>query len=146
MLYAPLLIWIGVIFFLSSGQGASNRTSIIIRPLLEFLFPAAPSETITFYHGIIRKFAHFGEYALLGVLACRAFVASRQNSIEKFFYLASAALVLAVAVSDEFNQSFNPDRTASPIDVLIDLAGGVTATLLYYFRSKSKPDPSSGSV
>lgn len=133
MLYAPLLIWIGVIFFLSSGLGASTRTSIIIRPLLEFLFPAASAETINYYHSIIRKFAHFGEYAVLGLLACRAFAASHQDSIRKFFYLLSVGLVVAVAASDEFNQSFNPDRTASPIDVLIDVGGGVVATLVYYW-------------
>jgi hypothetical protein len=84
ILYAPLLIWIGVIFLLSSGQGASSRTSLIIRPILEFLFPAALPETIDFYHGVIRKFAHFTEYAVLGLLACRAFAKTHQASLRRF--------------------------------------------------------------
>ncbi len=132
MLYAPLLVWIGVIFFLSSGQGSMTRTSLIIRPLLEFLFPNASFETIGFYHGIIRKFAHFAEYAVLGFLACRGFSAAHQSFIRRFYFLAAIALVLAVAGSDEINQSFNPARTASPFDVLLDLIGGLTATLFYY--------------
>ncbi len=132
MLYAPLLIWIGVIFLLSSGQGASTRTSLIIRPLLEFLFPDATFETIAFYHGLIRKFAHFTEYAVLGFLACRAFASASQANLRKFFYLAAIVLIFAVAASDEFNQSFNPERTGSPLDVLIDVSGGLAATLLYY--------------
>jgi VanZ family protein len=129
----PLLLWIGVIFFLSSGQGASTQTSRIIRPLLEFFFPDASFETIAFYHGIIRKLAHFIEYAVLGFLACRAFVASAlgQRSL-----IVSALLVVAVAVIDETNQSFNPQRTGSPIDVFIDVTGGLSAILIVYLLMK----------
>ena len=133
MLYAPLVIWIGVILFLSSGQGASARTSLIIRPILEFLFPAALPETIDFYHGIVRKLAHLSEYAMLGILACRAFAGSSKDRVRKFVYLAAIFLVVAVAGSDEINQSFNPERTGSPIDVLIDVAGGFLGILFYYF-------------
>jgi VanZ family protein len=137
MLYAPLLIWIGVIFFLGSGQGASTRTSIIIRPLLEWLFPSAPEATLVFYHGIIRKFAHLTEYGVLGLLACRAFVSSSTNILRKYFPLFATLLVLVVASADEFNQSFNPERTSSPIDVLIDVGGGLVAILIgLRFRRK----------
>jgi VanZ family protein len=128
-LYAPLLLWIGVIFLLSSSQGASGRTSLIIRPLLEFLFPSAPEQTLVFYHGLIRKGAHFTEYAVLGLLACRAFRSLRQ------FVLLALGLVLLVASLDEFNQSFNPLRTGSPWDVAIDVSGGVLAILFYYSQS-----------
>jgi VanZ family protein len=119
--YLPLFVWIGVIFFLSSGQGSMSQTSRIIRPLLEFLFPSATPETILFYHGIIRKLAHLTEYAVLGFLACRAFAAFRRP------FICAALLVLAVAAIDETNQSFNPARTGSQVDVLIDLSGGLVA-------------------
>lgn len=127
-LYAPLFIWIGVILFLGSGQGSMNRTSIIIRPLLEFLFPSAPEETLQLYHGIIRKCAHLTEYAVLGFLASRALV--RSFKIAKAIPLA-VALVVCVAVADEVNQSFNPERTSSAVDVLIDVSGGLLAILVY---------------
>jgi VanZ family protein len=126
--YLPLLIWIGVIFFLSSGQGASTNTSLFIRPLLEFFFPGAPIETIAFYHGLIRKLAHFTEYAVLGVLASRAFVDSFRSS----FYFLAGGLVVLVAIADETNQSFNPARTGSLVDVLIDLSGGLFGVLVFY--------------
>ncbi len=146
MLYAPLLIWIGVIFFLSSGQGSMTRTSLIIRPLLEFLFPAALPETITFYHGVIRKFAHLAEYAVLGFLACRAFASSHQYFLGKFYFLAAIVLVLAVAGLDEINQSFDPARTASPFDVLLDLSGGLTATLFYYLLKRWRSEPAAADM
>lgn len=136
MLYAPLFVWIGVIFFLSSGQGSMTRTSLIVRPILEFLFPSAPEETLILYHGYVRKFAHFAEYAVLGLLACRAFASASRPFLGSYFYLAAIVLVLAVAGSDEINQSFNPARTGSPFDVLLDLSGGLTATLFYYFLKR----------
>jgi len=139
ILYAPLFIWIGVIFFLSSGQGASTRTSLIIRPILEFLFPNASFETIAFYHGIIRKCAHLTEYGILGLLASRAFVNLASMPLRKYFYLLAAVLVLIVASADEFNQSFNPERTSSPIDVLIDLTGGVVGIFVFVLWARRRP-------
>ena len=126
--YLPLLVWIGVIFLLSSGQGASTRTSLFIGPLLEFLFPDASSETLAFYHGIVRKLAHFTEYAVLGFLACRAFFAAFSNS----FYFFAVGLVVLVAIADETNQSFNPARSGSPVDVLIDVGGGLFGILMFH--------------
>ena len=123
MLYAPLVIWIAVIFLLSSSQGSMNQTSRIIRPLLEFFFPAASPDTITFYHGIIRKLAHFTEYAILGFLSMRAFAWGRA-------ILVASVILIGVASIDEINQSFNPARTGSPVDVLLDVAGGATAILI----------------
>ena len=124
-----------MIFLLSSGQGASTQTSRIIRPLLEFLFPDASFETIAFYHGIIRKLAHLTEYAVLGFLACRAFF---ETAVRRRWVIFSTLLVLAIAVIDETNQSFNPERTGSPIDVLIDLSGGFAAIAIAYLVSRRK--------
>ena len=131
--YAPLVIWIGVILFLGSGQGSMTRTSLIIRPLLEFLFPAADELTLQLYHGFIRKFAHFAEYGVLGLLACRAF---RKHTGS--YILMAVGLVLLVASLDEFNQSFNPLRTGSPWDVAIDVGGGVVAILFFYLGMKRR--------
>jgi VanZ family protein len=138
-LYAPLFIWIGVILFLGSGQGSMTRTSLIIRPVLEFLFPAATEETLLLYHGLIRKGAHFTEYAVLGFLASRAFARMRTAFFRKYFYLAAAALVLLVAGLDELIQSFNPARTGAILDVAIDLTGGLTAIVLYWLIRSRYP-------
>lgn len=123
--YAPLLLWIAVIFFLSSSQGSFSETSRIIRPILEFFFPTALPETIAFYHGVIRKFAHFTEYAVLGLLAFRGFALSN-----RFPLVLAIGLSALVATVDESMQSLNPKRTGSPVDVAIDLAGSVTGVIL----------------
>ena len=102
-----------------------SETSRIIRPLLEFLFPSAAPETLSIYHGYIRKLAHFIEYALLAVLALRAL------GMYRFRYLAAFGFAFLVAVADESNQSLNPARTSSPRDVVLDLAGAVVALLSF---------------
>jgi VanZ family protein len=128
--YAPLILWIGVIFFLSTTQGAMSNTSRIIRPLLEWLLPNASAETITGYHALIRKGAHFTEYAVLGFWAWRAFRASGREFLRRYWYLAALALVVSVASIDEFNQSFNSQRTGAIADVWLDCFGGTCMILL----------------
>ena len=124
--YAPLAIWIVIILGLGSSFGSMNETSRFIRPLLEFLFPNALPETLTYVHGYIRKLAHFAEYGVLGFLAIRAFA-----GLHRWALIAALILVLAVAATDEVKQSFNPTRTSSPWDVLIDLTGGAAVIFLY---------------
>jgi len=115
---ASLVVWIGVIFYMSSGQGSMDETSRFIRPLLEFLFPAASAETITLYHAFIRKCAHFTEYAVLALLAYRAL------ANVKFRLIWPILIVVVIASLDEFNQSFEATRTGSINDVWLDIAGG----------------------
>ena len=132
--YAPLAIWIVIVLGLGSSLGSMNETSRFIRPLLECLFPNALPETLTYVHGYIRKFAHFAEYGVLGFLTIRAFSGLHRSAL-----VAALILVLAVAATDEAKQSFDPTRTSSPWDVLIDLIGGAVVIFLYqlYLRRKA---------
>ena len=123
--YAPIFLWIGVIFFLSSDQGSLTQTSRFVRPVLEFLFPGASEETLAFLHGIVRKSAHVSEYAVLAFLIVRAFGKSSVEALRKYVYLAPVALVVVVASMDEFQQSYNANRTGSAYDVLLDAAGAI---------------------
>jgi len=111
-----------------------SQTSRFIRPLLHFLFPAASEETIQLYHAYIRKAAHVTEYAVLAVIAFRTLKLSRAPLTVS--YLLPIALVMLIASIDEFNQSFEPSRTSSPYDVLLDIAGGITglAIVWLFFR------------
>lgn len=123
--YAPLIFWIGVIFFLSSDQGSMSQTSLFVRPLLEFLFPTAPEETLQIYHGYVRKGAHFTEYAVLAFLAIRACSMSSLDVVRRTRHLLPLILVAFVAAIDELNQSFEASRTGSVGDALLDIFGGV---------------------
>jgi len=128
--YAPLILWIAVIFIASSTQGAMSNTSRFIRPFLEWLFPNTPEEILIIYHGYIRKSAHFIEYAVLAFWASIAFWNSSKEFLRKFWYVAAFILVIAVASIDEFNQSFNTARTGTFYDVLLDASGGIFMILI----------------
>ena len=136
--YAPLILWVGVILFLGSGAGSMAQTSRFIGPLIEFFFPSAAPDTFLIAHAFIRKAAHFFEYAILAILAARAF--TRFNSVfaSRNWLLLTFLLVIAVATIDEFNQSFQSTRTSSGWDVLLDVVGGVTAlAAVYLFRRRA---------
>jgi VanZ family protein len=140
--YAPLILWLAVIFINSSTVGATNNTSRIIRPLLEWLFPNASALTLDIYHGYIRKLAHFTEYAVLAFFASRAFWYSSQTFLRKFWFVWAFLFVVFMASADEYNQSFNPLRTASGYDTLIDISGGFCAVAAFYiFKKVKQPKP-----
>ena len=132
--YAPILLWVGVIFYLSSDNGSSVQTSRFIRPLLEFLFPGAPPTTIDLYHFYIRKAAHFTEYAILSLVLARAFIKVRAGF--RYWPFAAVGIVALVAAGDEINQSLEASRTASPYDSLLDIVGGSVAAFVLWLLLK----------
>lgn len=138
MLYAPLFLWTGVIFLLSSGSGSMAATSRIIRPLLEFLFPTASEESLQLMHFYIRKCAHFTEYAVLGYWALRAFTRTGAEWLRSHSYISAFAVVIIVASLDEFNQRFISSRTGSIWDVALDISGGVFAIAVWSVVSRYK--------
>jgi VanZ family protein len=126
-------MWLLVIFFASSDGFSASNTSFIIRPLVLWLFPDITVDQIARIHVVTRKLAHFCEYALLGVLAARAFRNSPGLTIKRNWFLISLGLVVVYALVDEYHQSFVPSRTASLVDSLIDIFGGLTALLVVKF-------------
>lgn len=136
--YAPLVLWIGLVLFLSTNQASMSNTSRFIRPLLQFLFPNAPEETLIVYHGYIRKLAHLTEYAILAFWASRAFSKSSINFLRRFWFVFAFVLVFLVASIDETNQSYIASRTGSIYDVLLDASGGLAMISIFYLIKKLK--------
>jgi VanZ family protein len=123
--YVPLILWIGLILLASTTPASMNNTSRFVRPVLEFIFPNATENTLVIYHTYIRKLAHLTEYAALAFFAARFFWLSGKSYLRKHPYRLALAIVLLVAAADEINQSFNPTRTGSVNDVLLDFLGGL---------------------
>jgi len=107
---------------------------------------------------IVRKAAHFTEYAVLGIClsinmrdlqrhkaanekpvttATVATVANVTGITAK--YLVAAWLIgTAYACTDEFHQLFVPDRAGTLTDILIDSAGVACGVLVYYICSRHR--------
>ncbi len=137
--YVPFIFCVILISFLSTREGSMARTSLFLRPILEFLFPGAEEATLNLYHGYIRKFAHLVEYALLSLTAARAFRSSSKWFLRSHWAFSAILAVLTIAAMDETYQSFNPLRTGTIYDVMIDLAGGMLGLLIFLvFRASSR--------
>ena len=133
----PVILWMGVIFWMSTGMFSSENTSHIIGPLLDYLFPSISPQAEDLIHGLIRKTGHLTEYFILGLFFFRAF---RGESLQKWHLRWTIYAIIGVALyalSDEFHQAFVATRTASIVDVIIDSAGGVLSQIvmmLWNFR------------
>lgn len=76
-------------------------------------------------HLVSRKGAHGFEYFILAILLLRAQRRGNEPNLSTAAIARTLALVLAYAASDEYHQSWVPERTASVVDVAIDAFGGL---------------------
>ena len=76
-------------------------------------------------HTLLRKAAHFSEFALLGLLYC-----GRHRLVKGEAPVHLMGFGLAVACIDETIQIFTPGRASSLIDVWIDASGFALGLLL----------------
>lgn len=108
-----LVAWMALIFFLSQDSDSGTHSGWIL-DLLRALFPWAVPETA---HFVLRKLAHFSEYAVLFFLWRWNNVSAPLSFIFTAFY----------AGTDEFHQAFVPGRGPSLLDVAIDSSGALFA-------------------
>lgn len=84
--------------------------------------------------------AHLTEYAILTTLCFTMGTWGFQKpwqSVLPFAVLGSAIF----AVTDEFHQSFVPNRGASPVDVMIDITGALMAVgLISIWKTRFQPE------
>ena len=106
----------------------SGAISHWVRNVLSFLFPGGASDPDS-GHGLVRKLAHFTEFACLGALFTWLF-----GMLSKPLLIALPCGFL-VACVDETIQRFVPDRGPAFKDVLIDTSGvlvGIGLLILGY--------------
>jgi VanZ family protein len=134
--YGPVVLWAALIFIFSSGLFSGSNTSTIVRPLVQWVYPSISEGGLALVHGLIRKASHFVEYAILALLAARAFRTSSRDFLRNHWFAVALTFVALYALSDEFHQSFVSSRTASIYDCLIDTAGGLAALIVLALRSR----------
>ena len=129
--YGPLLFWIAFISFASTDEFSSDNTSRFLRPLLLWLFPEISEGRLASVHFVTRKISHLVEYAILALLARRAFVSSSREFIQRHWFQLALLLVVLCSLLDEFHQSFAPSRSSSILDCVIDVIGGLSVLLIF---------------
>lgn len=129
--WVPVLVWVCVIFFGSTDLMSAEHTSRFIVPFLRWLKPDISAETLAAIHFILRKAAHVGEYAVLGLLLLRA--ATLMTDFERSISILWVNVLVAcvfVAVTDEFHQAFVTSRSASATDIIVDSVGSILGLLI----------------
>ena len=130
--WLPVAIAISVIATESTKYFGADHTSAPLRWLFEHIFGAVDDERWAYVHHMVRKCGHFIGYGFVALTWLRAWWMSLPRA--GFFKDALLALLgtAVVAASDEFHQSFLPNRTATPWDVLIDCSGAIVMQLLVF--------------
>ena len=121
----PVVVWLLLIFFLSTDAFSTLETSKFIVPALRYAFPGLSYEQIQFWHVVIRKLAHMTEYAILAALAYRCLKNGQIDLADS--RIKTIGFVLMAALMDEWHQRFTALRGASIVDVGYDCLGGVWA-------------------
>ena len=129
--WMPAILWMAIIFLGSTDILSAEHTSRFLVPFLRWLDPQISLAGLAQIQFAVRKLGHLTEYAILAMLLWRALRGGDRWKMKMSILFCIAALACAVfAASDEFHQSFVPSRTASSIDVMIDIGGALIGLLI----------------
>jgi len=130
--WLPVLLAILMIVVESTEWMGADHTSGPLRMIWQAIFGQVSDPEWQIIHHYLRKAGHFIGYGFVGLTWLRAWWMTLPKShfwTDTLLALLGTALI---AASDEFHQSFVPNRTASPWDVLIDCCGAATLQLVVY--------------
>lgn len=121
---------------LTSGEDSGAMSGTILAWINAFLhLSESGAETL---HHLIRKMAHFTEFACLGLLL--AWLFGMMGEEKGHLFCMPLLCGMAAACVDETIQVFVPDRGPSPIDIWIDTFGAATGIAIvligHYFICK----------
>lgn len=118
--WVPVAVWVVFVWSRSLFAGpASDAQSLSVVALLGPAFSSVGVTDVSVMNHVVRKTAHFLEYAVLGVLLSRTIV----RPVRAPRACARLALGALVAGVDETIQRFVPLRASSAADVVLDSAG-----------------------
>ena len=122
-------LWAVVIWQFGTDAYSLQRTSRFMQPLIHWLFGDVDAATRYKIYLLVRKSAHFSEYAVLALLSFRAALLTAASARIWTACWVALFFVATLAAADEIRQAFSAVRTGSPYDVLIDIAGGLVGLL-----------------
>ena len=132
VLSVAIIVTALMIFLFSAQSGeASGTLSGRIAAWIVGLFVADPPMALLEWVGfLIRKLAHFSEYALLGGLICA------YREARPYRRRGAWGFTTLYAISDEIHQMFVDGRGPAVADVLIDSAGAAAGVMAVWLASR----------
>ena len=109
----------------------------VIMMVLIFIASGTPGDEVPKFGTfdlLVKKGGHMTGYALLAIACFFAMYSDTKNVIRSA--IISLCISIVYAVSDEYHQSFTPDRFPSAVDVGIDAAGALAGTGIATFITR----------
>jgi VanZ family protein len=136
----PVLLGIGIIAIESQDFMGADHTSGPLRLLFQAIFGHVSDASWEVVHHYLRKSGHFFFYGFMGLAWLRGWWLTLPRS----YFLPDALLAVLgtalVASCDEWHQSYLPNRTGTPWDVLLDCTGAIVLqVVVYIFMRILKP-------
>jgi VanZ family protein len=130
--WLPVALGVCVILIESTEFMGADHTSGPLRAIYQAIFGPVSDAHWDLIHHFIRKSGHFLGYGAIGLAWLRAWWMTLPHS--RFIQDALLALfgTAVIASADEWHQTFLPNRTGTPWDVLLDCCGALTLQLMVY--------------
>jgi len=136
--WVPAVAWMGMVLLASTDPFSAKHTGEVLRAVLAWTLGQIDPVTFNQLHFLVRKSAHFTEYAILSALWFRAIRVHLNRLWQMRWALLGLVVSLSVAVLDEWHQSFVPSRTSSAHDVLLDFCGALFAQLVIWYALRRR--------
>lgn len=123
--WLPVAAMLGLMYYFSTDVFSADNTRSAIEKIFLWFVPHASHHALVVLNYVVRKSAHFLEYAVLGAFLFRAFRAD--HPVRWQLKWAAYSLVTAGAWSllDEFHQTLTRTRGGSIWDSLLDSSGAL---------------------
>ena len=125
----PVVMMFALMYYFSTDVFSADNTRNIFEKIFLWFSPHASKHAILKFNYILRKSAHFTEYAILGALLFRAFRAGNPVRWRFSWALYSFVASVAWALLDELHQTFTQKRGGSIWDSLLDSSGAMAMLL-----------------
>ena len=127
--WGPVVLWIGIITWLSSERFSDDHTASWLTQVPFLAALGLSPATIETLNLIVRKTAHFVEYATLSLLVYRAVGLGDPASRRMQRLWMAMVLAIACASLDELHQTLTLTRTGSLKDLLLNSLGAFSGAL-----------------
>jgi len=136
--WIPVLIMLGAMYYFSTDVFSGENTRSLIEVILGWFGQHPNSHSLYKINHVVRKCAHFVEYAILAVLVFRAFRADSPLRWKLAWSFYSFAIVVCWSLLDEYHQHFTHSRGASIYDSMLDAGGGLTALIVIALLGRTR--------
>lgn len=123
--WLPVVMMFAAMYYFSTDIFSAENTRNVFEKIFLWFSPHASKRAILTFNYILRKSAHFTEYAILGALLFRAFRAGDAVRWRFKWALYSFLSSVSWALLDELHQSFTKKRGASIWDSALDSSGAL---------------------